>query len=215
VGDPQQHPELRGEWQGCPVDGVLRFHHRTIERRHVLSLKNFLLENFSFERNVVRTWPWTLFRICCTVSAVLIFNQAVFAGQFLGGSFGALHTHRENATVAGIAILVTAGSGLLLRLRGGPAWPALASLGLFGLTAAQIALGFARLLTVHIPLGVAIIVLTILLTRWSWRSPAPAARPGERAERVTTAGEAAVAVGGTGNQTARERPAGNRGAVRR
>jgi hypothetical protein len=90
---------------------------------------------------------------------VLIFNQAVFAGQFLGGSFGALHTHRENATVAGIAILVTAVSGLLVRLRGGgPAWPALASLGPFGLIAAQIALGFARLLTVHVPLGVAIIV---------------------------------------------------------
>jgi hypothetical protein len=153
----------------------------------------------------MRTWPWTLFRICCTVSAVLIFNQAVFAGQFLGGSFGALHTHRENATVAGIAILVTAGSGLLLRLRGGPGWPALASLGLFGLIAAQIALGFAHLLTVHIPLGVAIIVLTVLLTRWSWRSPAPAARPGEPADRTTTAGEAAVAVGGAWNRTARER----------
>ena len=126
----------------------------------------------------MRAWPWTVFRTCCTVSAVLIFNQAVFAGQFLGGSFGALRTHRENATVAGIAVLVTAVAAVLVRLfGGGPAWPALAALGLFGLIAGQIALGFARALTVHVPLGVVIIVLTGMLTRWSWRTARPAADP--------------------------------------
>ena len=124
----------------------------------------------------MRAWPWTMFRLCCTVSAVLIFNQAVFAGQFLGGSFGALRTHRENATASGIALLVTGVAALLVRLLGGgPAWPALAVLGLFGLVAAQIMLGFARLLTVHVPLGVAIIALTGMLTRWAWRPVRPAA----------------------------------------
>ena len=135
----------------------------------------------------MRTWPWTVFRICCTGSAVLIFNQAVFAGQFLGGSFGALHTHRENATVAGIAVLVTTVAALLVRLLGdGPAWPALASLGLFGLIAAEIMLGFARVLTVHIPLGVAIIALTAMLTRWSWRTTRPPVDPVSPAAAETT-----------------------------
>ena len=120
------------------------------------------------------TWPWNAFRICGTVTAVLVFDQAVFAGRFLAGSFGALHTHRENATYAGIAALITAAAGLLVRLRGGgPIWPAAAALGLFGLIGAQIALGFARLLTIHIPLGVAIITLTVLITGWSWRHPQP------------------------------------------
>jgi len=121
-------------------------------------------------------WPWVVFRICCTVTAVLIFDQAVFAGQFLAGSFGALHIHRENATATGIAVLVTGIAAIPVRLRGGgPRWPAYACLGLFALTAAQIGLGFARLLAIHVPLGVAIIVLTLLLTSWSWR-----AAPGDR-----------------------------------
>jgi hypothetical protein len=124
-------------------------------------------------------WDRVIFRICCTVSAVLLFDQAVFAGQFLGGSFGALQTHRDNATAAGIAVLVTAAAGLAVRLRGGPGWPALASLGLFALIALQILLGFRRALTVHIPLGVAIIVLMLLLMGWSWRRP-PAAAGGAR-----------------------------------
>jgi len=125
----------------------------------------------------MKSWPWAALRICSTVTAVLMFDQAVFAGQFLAGSFGALHTHRENATAAGIAVLVTGVAAVLVRVRGGgPWWPAYACLGLFGLVAAQIAMGFARVLAIHVPLGVAIIALTLLLTGWSWRaSPSPAA----------------------------------------
>jgi hypothetical protein len=123
-------------------------------------------------------WPWVVLRICSTATAVLIFNQAVFAGQFLAGSFGALHTHRENATAAGIAVLATGVAALLVRWRGGgPRWPAYACLGLFGLVAVQIVVGFARLLTIHVPLGVAIIVLTMLLTGWSWRAAPSTGRP--------------------------------------
>jgi hypothetical protein len=50
-------------------------------------------------------WP---FRVTMTVAAVLLFDQAIFAGRMLSGSFPALHTHRENATYAGIAVLVAA-----------------------------------------------------------------------------------------------------------
>jgi hypothetical protein len=112
-------------------------------------------------------WP---FRVTMSVAAVMLADQAVFAGQFLSGTFGALHTHRENATYSGIAVLAAAGAAVLIRWPGrGPLWPALAALGLFGLIALQIVLGFARLLTVHIPLGVAIIGLAAGLTAWSWR----------------------------------------------
>jgi hypothetical protein len=114
-------------------------------------------------------WP---FRICITAAVVLLADQAVFAGQFLSGSFGALHLHRENATVAGIVVLVAAVAAVPLRWPGGgPWWPAAACLVLFALIAAQIALGFARLLTVHIPLGVLIIAGAGWLAVWSWRSP--------------------------------------------
>lgn len=109
-----------------------------------------------------------------TAAATLLASQAVYAGQFLSGTYGALLTHRENATYAGIAVAVAAAAAVLLRWPGrGPFWPALASVGLFGLIATQIAIGFARVIAVHIPLGVAIIVLAVLLTVWAWRPDTP------------------------------------------
>jgi hypothetical protein len=118
-------------------------------------------------------WP---FRVTMTVAAVLLFDQAIFAGRMLSGSFPALHTHRENATFAGIAVLVATVAAVPLRWPGrGPLWPVFAGLGLFALIALQIVLGFTRVLIVHVPLGVSIIVLAVLLTRWAWyyRPPAP------------------------------------------
>jgi hypothetical protein len=112
-------------------------------------------------------WP---FRVVMSAAAVMLFDQAVFAGQFLAGTFGALHTHRANATYSGIAVLIAAAAGVLIRWPGrGPLWPALAALGLFGLIALQIVIGFARLLALHVPLGVAIIALAAGLAVWSWR----------------------------------------------
>ena len=101
----------------------------------------------------------------------MLFNQAVFAGRFLNGMYGSLHTHRENATFAGIAVLISAVAAVLTRWPGGgPWWPSLASLGIFGLIALQIVLGFARVINFHVPLGVAIIMLGASLAVWAWRA---------------------------------------------
>jgi heme A synthase len=115
----------------------------------------------------------------------MLFDQAVFAGQMLGGSFGALHTHHDNATYAAISVLIAAACGVLLRWPGrGPLWPALACVGLFALIGVQMMLGFARTLTLHIPLGVTIILLGAVLVVWAWRyHPAPrAGAPGSGEE---------------------------------
>ncbi|GAA4995990.1 hypothetical protein GCM10023317_25410 [Actinopolymorpha pittospori] len=120
-------------------------------------------------------WP---FRIVISVAALLLFDQAVFAGQFLSGTFGSLQTHRANATTAAFAVLAAGACAVLLRWPGrGPLWPCLACLGLFGLIALQIALGFARVLTIHIPLGVSIIALAVGLAIWAWRY-GPSRAPG-------------------------------------
>ncbi|MEU7875638.1 hypothetical protein [Dactylosporangium sp. NPDC049140] len=133
-------------------------------------------------------WP---FRVAMSTAAVMLFDQAVFAGQFLAGTFGALPTHRANATYSGIAVLVAAAAGVLVRWPGrGPLWPALACLGLFGLIALQIVVGFARMLTVHVPLGVSIIGLAAALAVWSWRPTENAERrPAENAERPAESAE--------------------------
>jgi hypothetical protein len=113
-----------------------------------------------------------VFRVTSTVAAVLLFDQAVFAGQFLDGTFGSLHTHRENATYAGICVLISAVAAVLVRWPGrGPWWPIVASLGIFALIAVQIMLGFARAIALHVPLGVATIGLAAALAVWAWRRP--------------------------------------------
>jgi hypothetical protein len=123
-------------------------------------------------------WTHLPFRIVITAATVLLFDQAVFAGQFLAGTFGSLHTHRENATVAGLTVLGAALAAVPVRWPGkGPIWPVFACLGLFGLIALQIALGFARVLAVHVPLGVSIILLTTLLAVRAWRLYPPPADP--------------------------------------
>ena len=117
-------------------------------------------------------WPCWMFRIMSTVAVIMLFDQAVFAGQFLSGSYDSLHVHRENATFAGISVLITTVAAVLQRWPGrGPWWPILACLGLFGLIGLQIVLGFSRAISLHIPLGVAIILLATALAVWAWRRP--------------------------------------------
>jgi hypothetical protein len=115
-------------------------------------------------------WPRWLFRITSTVAAIMLFDQAIFAGQFLGGTYDSLHVHRENATYAGISVLISAVAAVLVRWPGkGPWWPILACVGIFGLIALQIILGFARAITLHVPLGVATIMVAVALAVWAWK----------------------------------------------
>ena len=130
-----------------------------------------------------RAWVYWPFRLVIAVAAVLVFDQAVFAGQLMAGTFTALASHRENATVSGITVAVGVLAAIPIRWPGrGPSWPMLACLGLFGLIAAQIALGFTRLLALHVPLGVAITLVTVLLAVWAWR---PRRRPSEHVAEVS------------------------------
>jgi heme A synthase len=100
----------------------------------------------------------------------MLFNQAIFAGQFLDGTYDSLQVHRDNATLAGISVLISAVAAVLVRWPGrGPGWPILACVGIFVLVALQIILGFARAISVHVPLGVATILLAAALAVWSWR----------------------------------------------
>jgi hypothetical protein len=140
----------------------------------------------------VPAWPAWLFRIVVTAEAVLAFNQAVFAGRFINGDYGAVATHSTGAAVTGLVLLVEAVAAVLLWRPGrGPGWPIPAALGLFLLVGVQIALGFTRALAVHVPLGVTIIVLDTLMLVWAWRYR-PAGRPAGRAARRAARREGAA-----------------------
>ncbi|MFE9322433.1 hypothetical protein ACIHDR_24770 [Nocardia sp. NPDC052278] len=90
------------------------------------------------ERAPAPSWPRWAFRIMSTFAAIMLFNQAVFAGQFLSGTYASLHTHRENATFAGISVMVSVVAAVLAWWPGrGPWWPILAYLGILGLIVVQ------------------------------------------------------------------------------
>lgn len=120
----------------------------------------------------VRRWLIWPFRILMTLTVLQLFNQAIFAGQFLDGNFGALRAHHDHAYFALYSMIVTTLSALLLKRPGGKIliWPFLASAGLIALIYVQIQLGLVRSIAIHVPLGVAIIVAATFLTAWSWRS---------------------------------------------
>lgn len=119
--------------------------------------------------------PWArwMFRVAAGIGLLLALAQPVLAGGFLSGHYVLLEWHATNATATGLTAIAMALAGLLLwRPGGGPLWPALAAAALFGMEAAQIAIGYAHALALHIPLGVVIIGCLALLASWSWR-PAP------------------------------------------
>lgn len=117
-----------------------------------------------------RSWPLWVFRGAVTLSAILLFNQAIFAGEFLSGSYPALAFHREFASVAGVSVMLTLVAAILLRSVGRMAWwPIVSQAALVGCIVLQIIAGYQGLLFVHVPLGVATILAMTLVTAWAWR----------------------------------------------
>jgi hypothetical protein len=124
-----------------------------------------------------RRWPMRFLRISLTVTALLMFGQAVLAGLFMGGEPSAFAWHREMATVAGIALIVSIVAALLARrLLQAPRWPIWATTGLLALMSLLAFAGFRSLTALHVPLAVVTILLAAALAAWAWSyRPASAA----------------------------------------
>ncbi|MGH3705207.1 MAG: hypothetical protein ACRDT9_11305 [Agromyces sp.] len=117
-----------------------------------------------------RRWPMLFLRISLTVTAILMFGQAVLAGLFMGGQPSAFALHREMATVAGIALIVSIVAAILARRLGrAPRWPIWATVVLLGLMSLLAFAGFRSLTALHVPLAVIVILLAASLAAWAWR----------------------------------------------
>ncbi|MFJ7212591.1 hypothetical protein [Amycolatopsis sp. NPDC098790] len=104
-----------------------------------------------------------------TVHAIAIFGQPVFAGSYLTGDYAMLAVHRFGADLVfaiGLAQLVATA---LLWWRGAPRWPFWASLLLVAGETAQYFAGLAGALDLHVPLGVALVTLAVVVLIASWR----------------------------------------------
>jgi len=116
-----------------------------------------------------RGWAWWLLRILVTVQALDAFLQPVSEGRFLSGDFAMLSLHRTNGTiVGGLSVAVLVASLVLWRVAPIPG-RIVVGLALLGpLAGLQVFLGFARVLGIPVPLGVAFIVLSAWLLVWLW-----------------------------------------------
>lgn len=118
---------------------------------------------------VVPRWPFRFLQVTLGVTAVLMFGEAVLAGQFMAGEHSTFAMHRELATVAGIAVMVSIVAAVLVWWPGrGPWWPIAATTGLLALMSLQAFAGFRSLTALHVPLGVTVILVTVALTTWAW-----------------------------------------------
>lgn len=121
---------------------------------------------------VTKTGRWSAltYRVLIAVVAVMLFNQAILAGQFMSGTFEALEFHRLGASAAGaVSLLAAIAAGVARFKKRYPLWPALTTLLLFVAIQVQEFAGEQRMLAIHIPLGVLVIMLSAWLTVWAWR----------------------------------------------
>lgn len=117
---------------------------------------------------------WTVLFVVFTLHTVLVVAQPFFAGAFLNGSLEAMKLgHAPNAdAIAFTALLLVVPAAILFWRPGhGRGWIAIAAPLLFLGEGAQIALGYAHQLAVHIPLGVAIVGTVVAIEVWliRWR----------------------------------------------
>ncbi len=109
-------------------------------------------------------------QISLTVTALLMFGQAVLAGLFMGGAHSAFAWHREMATVTGIALMIAiVAAAVASRLGQAPRSLIAATVGLLAMMSLQAFAGFRSLPALHVPLGVIVILAAAALAIWAWR----------------------------------------------
>ena len=125
-------------------------------------------------------------RVVLRLLAVLVFAQAVFAGQFLDGNEAWRDWHASNGmlVIPLLALVEVVLAVLVWRSGRGPGWIALASVGLLLAILVQGGMGRNSQLAVHVPLGVAILGLVgVLLARTRHLTAAPTDPAASREER--------------------------------
>lgn len=123
-----------------------------------------------------------IFRALAWMVGILYLGQAVLAGQFLSGSYPALHLHQVGATTSDVVLFSAVVVGALLRWQTkGRGWPFWTSLGLLAANQVQNGAGASRMISLHVPLGVAMLAAAVVVALRS-------SQPDRLAERSTAAG---------------------------
>lgn len=129
------------------------------------------------ENRPARRWPIAVIRSLTLIVLLQVLIQAALAGGFVTGHVSLLGLHSANAILLVLTSAALLPATILLVGSGrGPSWPIAFSALLWVAILLQAGLGFARLVGLHIPLGMAVMGLTAVLNWWAfaYRGPAPA-----------------------------------------
>jgi hypothetical protein len=112
-----------------------------------------------------RRWPVRLFAATAAAMALMVLVQATTAGQFLSGNAMGLTLHREAVflIIVWIALAQLVAAVLVVRPGRGSVRVLLPAVLNLAAVTVQIGAGFAGQLALHVPLGVSILALNLLV----------------------------------------------------
>jgi hypothetical protein len=110
-----------------------------------------------------------MLRLALTLTAASAVAQPLLIGGYLDGSFDLIAWHAGNAAAL-ISLVMLSGVAALAYVwpGGGRPWPLLALTVLWFAAGLQIGMGYARVLSIHVPLGVLVVGTAVALALWSW-----------------------------------------------
>jgi hypothetical protein len=114
-------------------------------------------------------WPIAVLRALSVLILLQVLLQAALAGGFITGKVTYLGLHSANGiflVLTSMAVLPAA--VLLVRPGRGPWWPIVFSVVLWFLISVEVGFGFARLVGLHIPIGMTIMGLISGFTWWTF-----------------------------------------------
>jgi hypothetical protein len=118
-------------------------------------------------------------RIVAVLHSLCAIVQPMLAGVYLSGEVDAIDIHALNGhVVSGLGVIQLVAAIVFVWRGRGRAWPLHASIAIVVAEQVQTGVGFEGLVAIHLPLGVSIVAMQILLTVWLCRAASRAARPG-------------------------------------
>jgi hypothetical protein len=118
-----------------------------------------------------------LLRVVLSVHAIAVLSQPVLAGQFLSGDVDSIALHGVIGSWLAVLAILAIGVTVVYVVAGrGRLWILPVAVLLFFAVGIQVGAGYERTLDVHVPLGVGLAVLAVLLVIWVWSPSAAQAR---------------------------------------
>jgi hypothetical protein len=118
---------------------------------------------------------WAL-RVAATLHLLAVVVQPIAIGRYLDGNVNALTVHATVGSSVGVMGMVLAAIAVGYVVGGGALWVLPFAVLLVAAEITQIVLGYARRLSIHIPLGVTIVGIGVAFAIWAWQPRAGRSR---------------------------------------